>query len=224
MRASRLDYLSGGGGAGRKPRASRTGSSTQPKPRRPETPPPASNGVPGPESRRIDIGEIIRTVGMRYTHVFAVVPDPELDGADLRVDVPTSGDFTLTNTGAALILRGKASGSLRLSCARCLEEFVQPVAFALEEEFDLVGDGDAPQPEELRAVDANDTAPVVEGTVLDVGELLRQSLILEAPLQPLCREDCPGVAGGDAGGAEPDTHRPLAALAALLHQDESGEG
>ncbi|MFM7320032.1 MAG: YceD family protein, partial [Armatimonadota bacterium] len=76
-------------------------------------------------------------------------------------------------------------------------------------------------PEELRAVDANDTAPVVEGTVLDVGELLRQSLILEAPLQPLCREDCPGVGGGAEGAPEPDTHRPLAALAALLRDGET---
>ena len=171
------------------------------------------------------MGEIIRTVGMRYTHAFAVTPDPELDGADLRVDVPTSGDFTLTNTGAALILRGKANGALRLSCSRCLEEFVQRVEFPLEEEFDLVADSDAPQPEEIRAVDANDTAPVIEGTVLDVGELLRQSLILEAPLQPLCREDCPGVEGGSReASAAPDTHRPLAGLAALLGDPESPEG
>ncbi|MFM7322108.1 MAG: YceD family protein, partial [Armatimonadota bacterium] len=152
MRSSRLDYLSGGGSPGRKPRPSRRPASDGPKPRRVEAPAPASNGVPGPESRRIDIGEIIRTVGMRYTHSFSVLPDPELDGADLRVDVPTHGDLTLTNTGAALILRGKASGALRLSCSRCLEEFVQPVSLVLEEEFDLVSDSDAPQPEELRAV------------------------------------------------------------------------
>lgn len=214
MASSRLGYLSDRGPGGRKPGANRSGASSHRNP-----PSPASNGVPGPEARRIDIGEVIRTVGMRYQHTFAVVPDPELDGPELASGVPTTGNFVLSNTGAALLLRGKGEGSLQLTCSRCLVDFTQSVDFELAEEFDLVTENGPYQQEEVRAVDANDTAPVVEGTILDVGELLRQSLWLAAPLQPLCSPDCPGL-GGEPAEPATDVHRPLAALADLLRDQE----
>ena len=159
---------------------------------------------------------------MRYKHLFAVLPDPELDGPELQSPAPTKGHFTLSNTGAALLLRGKGEGSLHLNCSRCLAEFDQPVEFDLEEEFDLVTENGPFHQEEIRAVDANDTAPVVEGTVLDVGELLRQNLWLAAPLQPLCRPDCPGL-GGEPAPEPSESHRPLAALAALLEESDKAE-
>lgn len=158
---------------------------------------------------------------MRYQHPFAVVPDPELDGPELASGVPTKGSLTLSNTGAALLLRGHGEGFLPLVCSRCLSNFDERVEFELAEEFDLVSENGPFHQEEVRAVDSNDTAPVVEGTVLDVGELLRQSLWLAAPLQPLCRVDCPGL-GGDSTPVKADVHRPLAGLADLL-RDQSDE-
>ncbi len=216
MATSRLGYLSDRGPEGRKAGANRGAGGAHRN-----VPSPASNGVPGPEARRIDIGEVIRTTGMRYQHVFSVVPDPELDDPELASGIPTTGDFVLSNTGAALLLRGKGEGAFRLTCSRCLVDFTQPVEFELAEEFDLVAENGPYQQEEVRAVDANDTAPVVEGAILDVGELLRQSLWLAAPLQPLCSPDCPGLAG-EPSEPPSDVHRPLAGLADLLRDQAPG--
>lgn len=215
MASSRLNYLGSDAPGGKKPR-------NAPAPPRPRgsAPPPSANGVPGPEARRLDIAEIIRTVGMRYRHAFAIPADPDAGELELRTAAPTVGDVTLTNTGAALLLQGKAHGVLPMECSRCLTRYDQPIDFELEEVFDLVTEHNAFRQEEVRAVDENVTAPVIDGTVLDLAELLRQSLLLAAPLQPLCRDDCAGIPG-----AEPETraHRPLEALGALWQAREGDD-
>ena len=150
----------------------------------------ATSGVPGPAERLLDISELARNLGMRYTHRFHIPPYPE---DDIEYAAPLDGEITLTNTGALLLLRGQVRATLILECGRCLTPFEEEVTADLEEEFDLVTARNAFHQEEVRAVDEDTPAAVVEGNVLNLGELLRQSLLLAAPLQPLCREDCPGV-------------------------------
>lgn len=147
-------------------------------------------GAPGPEERLLDISELARTVGMRYTHHFHIPPRAE---DDLDLAAPLDGALTLTNTGGLLLLRGNVETTLRLECARCLAPVAQEVAADLEEEFDLVTARNAFHQEEVQAVDEDSPASVIQGNVLNLGELLRQNLLLAAPLQPLCREDCPGL-------------------------------
>lgn len=156
-------------------------------------------GAPGPEERRLDISELARTVGMRYTHHFDI-PPRSAEG-DFQPETPLVGKITLTNTGAILLLRGDVKTDLRLECARCLEPTVQPVETDLEEEFDLVStNNNAFRQDEVQVVDEDTPAAVIAANVLDLGELLRQNLLLAAPLQPLCREDCPGIdLSGHAG-------------------------
>jgi uncharacterized protein len=64
---------------------------------------------------------------------------------------------------------------------------------------------------------------VIRGNVLNLGELLRQNLLLAAPLQPLCREECPGLAPDDGEAATAEAvdaaaaaDSPLRHLAELL--------
>lgn len=223
MSSSRLNYLGNDApGGGKRSRKSGAGPRT-----RHEPPQPSVNGVPGPEARRLDISEIIRTVGMHYRHRFAVPPDPDIPATELSATAPTTGELTLTNAGEALILRGKAHGVLRMECSRCLTSFEQGIDFDLEEEFDLVTEHNAFRQEEVRAVDENVTAPVIDGAILDLGELLRQSLLLSAPLQPLCREDCAGIGtptqSAEQAPSPPETHRPLEALGALWQARDAGD-
>lgn len=151
-------------------------------------------GVPGPAERRLDVSEMARTVGMRYTHRFHI---PPYAAEGVVFAAPLRGEITLSNTGGVLLLRGQVAAELELECVRCLERFAAPVETDLEEEFSLVTTRNAYHQEEVQAVDEDAPASVIEHNVLDLGELLRQNLLLAAPLQPLCREDCPGV---DLGG------------------------
>jgi uncharacterized protein len=185
----------------------------------------SDNGVPGPEAVLLDVSELIRTVGMRYTHRFAL---PVGSVAELDAVEPIVGEVTLTNSGDALILRGESRTALQMECARCLRPTVQPVETELEEEFDLVTGHNAFHQEEVKAVDENTTATVIDGSILSLGELLRQSLLLAAPLQPICPDGCPpaieeALSTGAAVDADIDSTNPaLRELGRLWAQRAEG--
>ncbi len=185
-------------------------------------------GVPRPGELLLDISEIARTLAMRYTHRFHIPPYP---ADDVEFAAPLTGEITLSNTGALLLLRGHVQTKLRLECGRCLTPIVEDVEADLEEEFDLVTSRNAFQQEEVQAVDEDTPASVIQGNVLNLGELLRQDLLLAAPLQPLCREDCPGLDPGSPDGAEAARaeepaagDNPLRHLAELLEQKRRSDG
>lgn len=187
-------------------------------------------GVPGPDEPLLDISELARTVGMRYRHVFDFPPGriPELTTVG-----PTRGEIRMTNTGAALILRGEVKSTVQLECSRCLNPIDEVLDADIEEDFDLVATHDAYRQEEVQAVDEDTPAAVIEGNVLNVADLLRQSLLLAAPLQPLCREDCPGIDHESYLGLEPEfpeaseepvAETPLKHLAELLEARRKASG
>ncbi len=225
MKPSRLNYL-GNEKPARPEKRSPSAITRRPVPAQPMV---SSNGVPVPESFQIDIAEVLRTIGMHYVHQISI---PAIGCFDAETgDVPVSGrvegKISLTNSGAILILRGKATANVWLPCARCLKPYEEALSVVLEEEYDLVSDNTATRHEDVVAVDQNVTAPVIDGTVLDVAELLRQSLILAEPLQPFCGDACEGHATYSTEPAEEalpsDTQRPFAGLAALLEANSTSE-
>jgi uncharacterized protein len=144
-------------------------------------------GVPGPEELLLDIGMLARTPGMRYKHQVGI---PAGSITELGAVADVSGLVTLTNTGAALLLDGEVRSTLEMECTRCLKPTHQEVVAELEESFDLIAENTAYAQGEVKIVDENVEAAVVEGTILNLGDLLRQNLLLAAPLQPLCAGGC----------------------------------
>jgi uncharacterized protein len=182
----------------------------------------AASGAPGPAERLLDISELVRSIGMRYTHRFDIPPHP----ADfVEYVAPLVGEITLSNTGAVLLARGRVQTTVRMECGRCLAPTDENVETDLEEEFDIVAKRNAFNQEEAHAVDEDTPASVIEGNVLNLGELLRQNVLLAAPSQPLCGEECAGLPNpaADTSEAEPlVADGPLKRLAELLaqHDDE----
>jgi uncharacterized protein len=93
---------------------------------------------------------------------------------------------TMTPTGQ-VIVPGGMEGSYRHECRRCLEE----VRRGFREEVDLVWT----VPDELEdPVDGGELRPLDPGaTEIDVGEALREELLLRIPRWVLCREGCSGL-------------------------------
>lgn len=144
-------------------------------------------GVPGPTELLLDIGTLARTPGMRYTHRFDI---PMGAIGDLEAMTPVTGTLILNNTGAALLLNGSVTATLEMECTRCLSPTQQQVETEIEESLDLIPENTAYAQGEVKIVDENVEASVVEGNILNVGDLLRQNLLLAAPLQPLCAGGC----------------------------------
>ena len=191
----------------------------------PQTPAPgsrtSSTGTPGPEEKRLDVSELARTLGMHYTHKFAFPPGAI---ADLEAVSPVTGQITLTNTGAILLLQGRAKTVLRLEDSRTLEPLDEEIEAELEEEFELISKTGAFNREEMQAVDDDEPAAVMEGNILNLAELLRQNLLLAAPLQPVSDEAVPLGAfvyrgsgdDGDGGQEMANSSNPLRRLGELL--------
>ena len=125
---------------------------------------------------------------MRYTHEFRLPPTIQ---PDFTTTAPIIGEVTLTNAGGILHLHGNASTLILMECGRCLEPVEVPVSATIEENFDLVTTNNAYHQEEVKAVDEDTPAAVISGNVLDLADLLRQTLVLEAPYQPICPRRLP---------------------------------
>ena len=106
-------------------------------------------------------------------------------GGRLRCRVDRGDDQTIH-------VRGQLGASLGLECGRCLE----PFALAVEQELDLFYLPHRDESEEEDEVELADRDMVVtyySGDRLDLGEVIREQLLLSLPMKRLCREACQGL-------------------------------
>ena len=139
---------------------------------------------------RFDLSEIVRTPGMRQ--VYEVFEQPFVDD-DVEYVTPIVAKIAVTNTGSMLLVRGPLTTSILLECSRCLEPVRLPISVNFEEDFDLKVIDDKIHHDQTVEILEEDSGRVFEGKVLCLDVLIRQAALLETPLQPLCREDCPGI-------------------------------
>jgi len=110
----------------------------------------------------------------------------------------TVGRVDVSRTGGGWALHLRFAATLSGPCVRCLE----PAEFAIEI--------DSHEVEELDAEDEELRSPYFDGLEVDVGRWANDALLLEMPLQPLCRSDCAGlcpVCGVSLNEADPADHR-----------------
>ena len=179
---------------------------------------------------KLDIAEIVNYVGTRFGYDINERCD-DLEG--LVCLSPVSGHIEFTNTGGLIVVMGQLEGTVEVECGRCLKRF--PMRLAAEIcEHHKIHRPQAPMGEEEEVEDTEDideeTAELWEGNLFDLGELIRQGLLIEIPYRPLCDGDCKGLCptcGADLNegpcGCQPVKESPFAVLGELLRQkDEEG--
>jgi uncharacterized protein len=102
-------------------------------------------------------------------------------GEDLKVNA-LQGSLDLTRTSLGILVEGSLQGKLSLECVRCLNSFDQNLTGVFEDLFVYPAS---------RADDPLLAIP--ETAVLDLTPVLREYLLLDVPIQPLCRPDCKGL-------------------------------
>jgi uncharacterized protein len=155
------------------------------------------------------------------------VPAPEGLGLEM-VSVPKGADIRLNIRLEAVMEGVLVSGTARVpiegECARCLEPISKSVEVDFQELFvytDTRSGGHAGEDERR-----------LEGDLIDLEPVLRDTVVLALPLSPLCRDDCPGLCphcGVRLADAEPDHHHDAvdprwAALQGLLDTDPETKG
>jgi len=103
---------------------------------------------------------------------------------------PVSIDVRVCLVGERVIVEGTLRSRVSLECSRCLEGFERPleaeVALDYREGTEPEKDGETVRDDEVGV--SRFTPPYI-----DMGEDLRQILLLEVPAYPVCRDDCRGL-------------------------------
>jgi uncharacterized protein len=152
-------------------------------------------------------------------------------GRDVELAGPIDADLHLQRTNRGILVRGELAASLRRTCARCTDPYVEDVRVAVAEEFLPSLDPETGAPVTAEAGEGPETLRIDEHHEIELDGILHDELVLTEPMHPLCRPDCPGLCpecgqrmdSGDHvhGGDEIDPR--LAGLAALL-RDRNGDG
>lgn len=128
---------------------------------------------------------------------------------------PVLAQGSVTNHAGALVLEGTASSLLDLVCDRCGKEFSREKRVTLDS---LVA-------QELED-EENDEILLMEGTELDLDQVVTEAFVLAMDTKNLCSDDCKGLCakcGADLNlgpcGCRPEVDPRLAALAQLLDKD-----
>lgn len=109
---------------------------------------------------------------------------------DFHFDSPVKGSFHISKSRDVVFLDFDISGTLKMSCSRCLVEF----ECALEDSNRLTL---FPCAEESEGETALDEEAIERAFYhderLDLDEILKEQVALLIPFNPLCRDDCKGL-------------------------------
>jgi uncharacterized protein len=158
-------------------------------------------------------------------------PFPDPDG-DLHLRGPLSGHAHLIRTSDGILVHTDHTAPVTLECARCLDEVQATVEGTLDEEFLPTTDVHTGLP---LTFEGEDEQPRInEHHEIDLDEVLRQNILTNLPLQPLCDAACPGLCetcgqrldqAHPAHATEPPASEssPFASLAVLLSNRDDEE-
>jgi uncharacterized protein len=129
---------------------------------------------------RINVGFLLcQSVGFSREFEFE---EPTVQVADDLDVFDLNGTISFTRTAQGLYAHGRLSAQIPLECVRCLTEFPQELTIEIRDLFIY-------PPEK----DADPLLVIPETAILDLSGIIREYLILEIPLQPLCHADCSGL-------------------------------
>ena len=113
-----------------------------------------------------------------------VVANVELDGlagvaAEIEAGRPVAIDLLLERVPEGIVVRGNLTATWSSACSRCLEAVGGEISVHVDELFET-------HPLE------GETYQLDEDTI-DLEPMVRDALLLELPLAPLCNADCAGL-------------------------------
>jgi uncharacterized protein len=117
--------------------------------------------------------------------------EPDLEEEAARLTVPAAASGRLVNHAGYVEVEGLIRGTIELDCTRCLKPIIKPLGVKFKVDYvrkeDYATDIEAEvRPESL------DTA-VYDDEKIDLGELVREQIVLDLPAQIFCRPDCKGL-------------------------------
>ena len=102
-----------------------------------------------------------------------------------------SGSLRLLRTHQGVLAAGALQVDVTADCGRCLDVFTLSLSFSIEEEYFPLVDIDTGRRAEVPA--GAEGSPIGVDHVLDLTDVVCQSVITNLPMKPLCRDNCLGL-------------------------------
>jgi len=102
-----------------------------------------------------------------------------------------SGSVRLLKTHQGVLAVGRLDVAAILVCGRCLSEYPLNLSFSFEEEFFPTVDVNTGSG--VSVPDGSEEVLIDESHTLDLTEVVRQYIITNLPMKPLCRTECGGL-------------------------------
>jgi uncharacterized protein len=129
---------------------------------------------------RLQVGFLIhQTVGYSREFLF------DFDVLHLQPDLDLNqinGVARITRTPQGLLVQMKMHAACKGECVRCLTEIMQPLAIDFTELYAFTP----------RSV-TDSGLILAENGQIDLAPLVREYMLLEIPINPICRDDCMGL-------------------------------
>jgi len=141
----------------------------------------------------INVAQLLKEpIGSTQSYDISGMIDEEVEGF-------VEGKAKVIHISQGVLVQCKLTAEVKLICSRCLDTFLFPISFTAEEEFlpisDVSGDLALSSPEQ------SEEFTIDNKNILDLSELIRQYTLLNLPMKPLCRSDCPGMKEANSHGA-----------------------
>jgi len=103
---------------------------------------------------------------------------------------PVIASLRVEKVGATVHIKGRIDTVVELSCSRCARKYEYKVASGLDLDLHPLK-GASEEEKELQAGDLD--VEFYSGDVVDITNLLREQVLLQVPMKPLCSEGCLGL-------------------------------
>jgi uncharacterized protein len=146
----------------------------------------------------IDVFELIETPGSRKPLTFAS-DVPGLDAGLSHAGPELDFDLVAEAIDGGVWVKGDVSGRYRAECRRCLAPVDRPFSFKAAELY-------------RPTTEVWEEGYVIKETTIDLEPLVRDTVLLNLPADPLCRDDCAGLCGKCGGNLNDDPHTHTAQI------------
>jgi uncharacterized protein len=141
----------------------------------------------------INVTQLLKgPIGSSQSHDISGAIGEEVEGF-------VEGKAKVIRISRGVLVQCKLTAEVKLICSRCLNTFLCPISFTAEEEFlpisDVPGDLALSSPEQPEGFTIDNK------NILDLSELIRQYILLNLPMKPLCRPDCLGIKEANSHGS-----------------------
>jgi uncharacterized protein len=133
---------------------------------------------------KIDVSDLLKKKSAQK----AIDLEVELEGFDfgdeyIKITNPVKFKGILDSIGELLELKGQITGTIELTCSRCLAKFPQELAIEVYEKLS----------NDTETVDKDEEVVFIDSDTLDITEIVLNNIILSLPIKRLCKENCKGL-------------------------------